>query len=115
MCDRRAQVLAFPSCELTLLTSPARSWPFGDCETLLRSRHSLARSCNMHTPHPLIAKLEREIVLTDADRRSVLEVPFYVETLKAGEGPSWAGDRPNRSFVVLEGLLSTSKTLRDGQ
>ncbi len=69
----------------------------------------------MDIPHPLLAKLEREIVLSDADRRSVNEVPFYVEDFKTGEGPSWAGDRPKRSFVILEGLLSTSKTLRDGQ
>ena len=69
----------------------------------------------MDIPHPLLAKLEREIVLTDADRLSVNEVPFYVEDFKTGEGPSWAGDRPKRSFVILEGLLSTSKTLRDGQ
>ena len=68
----------------------------------------------MHTAHPLVARLEREIVLTDADRLSVKEVPFYVEDFKAGEGPIWAGDRPTRSFLVLQGLLSTSKTLRDG-
>lgn len=69
----------------------------------------------MSPAHPLIARLEREIVLTKADRLSVNEVPFYLEDLKAGEGPSWAGDRPLRSFIVLDGLLSTSKTLRDGQ
>ena len=69
----------------------------------------------MHTAHPLVTKLGREIALTDAERLSFNEVPFYVETLKAGEGPSWAGDRPIRSFLVLEGLLSTSKTLRDGE
>ncbi len=69
----------------------------------------------MRTPHPLMAKLERTITLTDAERLSFNEVPFHVETLMAGEGPCWAGDRPSRSFVVLEGLLSTSKTLRDGE
>ena len=69
----------------------------------------------MNTAHPLIAKLEREIVLTEADRLSVNEVPFYLEDLKAGEGPSWAGDRPQRSFIVVKGLLSTSKALQEGQ
>jgi hypothetical protein len=33
----------------------------------------------MSPAHPLIAKLEREIVLTEADRLSVHEVPFYLE------------------------------------
>ncbi|TNC48544.1 Crp/Fnr family transcriptional regulator [Rubellimicrobium rubrum] len=69
----------------------------------------------MRTAHPLIARLEREIVLTPADRLSVNEVPFYLQDFKAGEGPSWAGDQPRRSFVILEGLLSTSKTMRDGE
>ena len=69
----------------------------------------------MSTAHPLMARLEREIMLTEADQLSVNEIPFYLEDLKAGEGPSWAGDRPLRSFIVLEGLLSTSKTLRDGR
>jgi CRP-like cAMP-binding protein len=61
-----------------------------------------------------MAKLERTIALTEAERLSFNEVPVHVETLLAGEGPSWAGDRPSRSFVILEGLLCTSKTLRDG-
>ena len=69
----------------------------------------------MSTPHPLLARLERQIVLTEADRLSVNEVPFYLEDLKAGEGPSWAGDRPLRSFIVLKGLLSTSKALPEGR
>jgi CRP-like cAMP-binding protein len=62
-----------------------------------------------------MTKLERTIALTDAERLSFNEVPFYVETVLAGEGPSWAGDRPHRSFVILEGMLGTSKTLRSGE
>lgn len=69
----------------------------------------------MHSPHPLIAKLASSITLTSAERLSVNEVPFYVETCKAGEGPSWAGDKPTRSFVILNGMLSTSKTGRGGE
>jgi CRP-like cAMP-binding protein len=69
----------------------------------------------MRIPHPLIAKLERTMTLTDAERLSFNEVPFSVETVLAGEGPSWAGDRPSRSFVILEGLLATSKTTRAGE
>jgi hypothetical protein len=45
----------------------------------------------MRTPHPLIAKLERTITLTDAERLSFNALPFYVENVIAGEGPSWAG------------------------
>jgi CRP-like cAMP-binding protein len=62
-----------------------------------------------------MAKIERTITLTEAERLSFNEVPVSVETVLAGEGPCWAGDRPSRSFVILEGLLSTSKTLRDGE
>ena len=97
------------------VASSGNPWASGDGETRLRSRLCLAWSCSMSTAHPLMARLEREIMLTEADRLSVNEIPFYLEDLKAGEGPSWAGDRPLRSFIVLKGLLSTSKTLRDGR
>ncbi len=69
----------------------------------------------MQTAHPLIATFERAVVLTDAERAAVEALPFTKDQLKAGEGPSWAGDRPLRSFLVLEGTLSSSKTMRDGR
>lgn len=69
----------------------------------------------MNTVQPLLAKFERSIVLTEAERSALSELPFVVSTLGAGDAPGWTGDRPSRSFVVLEGLLGTSKTLRDGE
>lgn len=69
----------------------------------------------MNTPQPLLAKFERSIVLTEAERSALGELPFMVDTLNTGDAPGWTGDRPARSFLVLEGLLGTSKALRDGE
>jgi CRP-like cAMP-binding protein len=65
--------------------------------------------------HPLLAKIERSIVLTAPERAVLHDLPYMVEKVKVGDGPIWAGDRPTRSFLVLEGLLSTSKAIRDGE
>ncbi len=64
--------------------------------------------------HPLLALCERSIVLTEAERSALGELPFLVDTLGTGDAPGWTGDRPSRSFIVIEGLLGTSKTLMEG-
>ena len=68
-----------------------------------------------HLAHPLLAKCEQSIVLTPAERLALGALPFTIGALESGDVPGWTGDRPARSFIVLEGLLGTSKTLRDGE
>ncbi len=69
----------------------------------------------MHTPHPLLAKFARSVDLTDAEQAALSELPYTGERVLAGEGVAWAGDRPSRSALVLEGLLSTSKAVAEGE
>jgi CRP-like cAMP-binding protein len=64
--------------------------------------------------HPLIAKFEYFVALSDAERAAVAAVPVTLETRRGGEGVVWVGDRPSRSFIVLKGLLGTSKSVADG-
>jgi CRP-like cAMP-binding protein len=68
----------------------------------------------MPTPHPLLARLARSLDLTQAERAALDHVPFTTERVIAGEGVAWAGDRPTRSFLILDGLLSTSKAVAGG-
>ena len=68
----------------------------------------------MDVTPPLIAKLELSIALSEAERAAVDAVPVTLEARRGGDGVVWAGDRPSRSFMVLKGLLGTSKSVADG-
>ena len=69
----------------------------------------------MHILHPLLAEFARSVDLTDAEQAALSDLPFTTEHVLAGEGVAWAGDRPSHSFLILEGLLSTSKAVGDGE
>jgi CRP-like cAMP-binding protein len=64
--------------------------------------------------HPLEQKFERTLGLTRAERAAVSAIPITLESHRAGEGVVWAGDRPSRSFLILSGLLATSKVAGNG-
>ena len=68
----------------------------------------------MDVPHPLIAKLQRSLVLSEAEQRAINAVPVTIETRRDGDGIVWVGDRPSRSFIILAGLLASSKSVADG-
>lgn len=68
----------------------------------------------MASTHPLLAKFERSVALSDEERAAVAAVPFTVTKVMPGEAVSWAGDQPERSVLVLQGVLSTSKAVADG-
>lgn len=68
----------------------------------------------MDVPHPLIAKFERSLVLSEEERAGINDLPVTIETRRGGDGVVWVGDRPSRSFMVLSGLLGTSKSTADG-
>ncbi len=63
----------------------------------------------MAIPHPLGAKFERSLALSDIDRAAVDALPVTLESRRAGEGVLRAGDHPSRSFLILSGLLASSK------
>ena len=68
----------------------------------------------MPMSHPLLAKFSREADLSDAEQAALSRIPCTIERVMAGESVAWAGDRPSRCFLILEGLLSTSKAVPDG-
>jgi CRP-like cAMP-binding protein len=68
----------------------------------------------MDGAHPLVAKFERSVALSDEERAAVAAVPFTVTKVLPGEAVAWAGDQPERSTLILRGLLSTSKAVADG-
>lgn len=61
-----------------------------------------------------MAKFERSIVLTEDERDAIVALPVTIETRRGGDGVVWTGDRPSRSFMVLAGLLCSSKAVADG-
>jgi CRP-like cAMP-binding protein len=65
-------------------------------------------------PHPFLAKVERSLVLSEAERAAITALPVTLETRRGGDGVVWVGDRPSRSFMVLAGLLGSSKFVADG-
>lgn len=68
----------------------------------------------MDGAHPLVAKFERSVALSQEERSAVAAIPFSVSTVIPGEAVSWAGDQPERSVLILQGLLSTSKAVAHG-
>jgi len=69
----------------------------------------------MHHPHPLVAMFERTIVLTKAERVAINALSYEEKRLTACDDADRAGDWVRRSFMVLDGLLATSKTMRSGK
>ena len=65
--------------------------------------------------HPLVVKFERSLVLSEAERSDIEALPVTLETRRGGQGVVWAGDRPSSSFLILSGLLATSKAVGDGE
>ena len=68
-----------------------------------------------HTAHPLIRKLESISTLTDDERDALVSLPMQVADLKADQDVVREGDRPSRSFTVLEGFACTFKIVGEGK
>ena len=69
----------------------------------------------MATPHPLLAKFERALVLTPAERQAILRLPVRLEEVKADQPILREGSRPKRSCLVVEGLACNSKVGPNGR
>jgi CRP-like cAMP-binding protein len=72
----------------------------------------LAVSSNSHPP---IRKLESIFTLTDEERDALVSLPMQVADLKADQDVVREGDRPSRSFVLLEGFACTYKVTGEGK
>ena len=68
-----------------------------------------------HPSAPLVRKLERIFPLTDEERVALEGVPMQVQTIRADQDLVREGDRPSRSFVLLEGYASTYKMTGEGK
>lgn len=66
-------------------------------------------------PHPLLAKLGRVLVLSDAEAAAIRAVPVHLVAVTADQSIAREGDRPARSCLVAEGVLCTSKVAAGGK
>ena len=69
----------------------------------------------MQADHPLLTKLARALVLSDAEAAAVRAIPVQSVTFKADEVIAREGDRPSRSFLLAEGLTCVSKVVAGGK
>jgi CRP-like cAMP-binding protein len=65
--------------------------------------------------NPIIRKLESIFVLSDEERAAVNALPMQVQDLKADQDIVRVGDRPSRSFALLEGYTHTYKITGEGK
>ena len=64
---------------------------------------------------PLIRKLESIFALTDDERDVLAALPMQAEAFGADQDIVREGDRPSRSFVLLEGFGCTYKLTGEGK
>lgn len=65
--------------------------------------------------HPLVARLERSIVLTEAERSAISAVPIRQTVVQADEMIVRADDKPSSSFLLAQGVACTSKVAAKGR
>lgn len=65
--------------------------------------------------HPLTRKLGSTADLSDDEKNTILNLPMQVLHLRADQDVVREGDRPSRSFVVLEGFTCTYSVTGDGK
>jgi CRP-like cAMP-binding protein len=68
-----------------------------------------------HPSAPLVRKLESIFTLTDEERSALENMPMQVQAIRADQDLVREGDRPSRSFVLLEGYASTYKMTGEGK
>ncbi|KLK93207.1 Crp/Fnr family transcriptional regulator [Microvirga vignae] len=65
--------------------------------------------------HPLVRKLESIFTLTDDERQAVLDLPMQVAVIEEDQDIVREGNRPSRSFAILNGFTCTYKMTGDGK
>ena len=68
-----------------------------------------------HDAHPIIAKLESILTLTDEEKAAILRLPMQVMTLRADQDVVREGDRPSRCCALLEGFTCVYKVTNTGK
>ena len=68
-----------------------------------------------HDAHPIIAKLESILTLTEEEKAAILRLPMQVVTLRSDQDIVREGDRPTRSCALLEGFACTYKVTYGGK
>lgn len=69
----------------------------------------------MTDAHPLLTKIERSLVLTEAERVAIMLLPLRQETVRADQAILREGSRPRRSCLVVEGVCCKSKVGPNGK
>src|SRR5687768_7609066 len=64
--------------------------------------------------HPLVRHLANIAQLSDDGKQALANLPMQVASLKADEEIVREGDRPTRSFVILEGFVINFKVTGEG-
>jgi CRP-like cAMP-binding protein len=64
---------------------------------------------------PVVRKLESNLQLSDEERAAFEALPMQVQAIKADQDIAREGDRPSRSFAVLQGFTATYKMTGDGR
>lgn len=68
-----------------------------------------------HSINPLLAMLERVFDLTEHERLSLEQVPLRQHVFAAEQTIAREGDRPTRSFMLLDGIAATAKVISTGK
>ena len=69
----------------------------------------------MQASHPLLSKLARRLVLSEAEVAAICAVSFQSVAVKADHSIAREGDTPSRSCLVAEGVACTSKVAAGGK
>lgn len=69
----------------------------------------------MQADHPLLTKLARTLVLSEAETAAIRAVAFQSVAVKADQSIAREGDTPSRSSLVAEGMACTSKVAAGGK
>ncbi|WP_345946772.1 cyclic nucleotide-binding domain-containing protein [Bradyrhizobium sp. 166] len=69
----------------------------------------MVSSFNSSTNNPIIRKLQTVLSLSDEERAAILALPLDQREVRARQEIVREGDRPTRSFVILEGVACAFK------
>jgi CRP-like cAMP-binding protein len=98
------------------VVSPDRA--FGDASCPAPEDGSAAFDMSSRTTsaaHPIASRLATLMELSSHEVATLSALPMQVATLEAGQMVLRAGDQSSDWFLVLEGLVSTSRDLEDGK
>jgi CRP-like cAMP-binding protein len=69
----------------------------------------------MQADHPLLAKLAKTLVLSEAEAAAIHSIPVQSVIVRADQVISREGDQPSRSCLIAEGLACISKVAAGGK